>query len=232
MKYELHHTEFFKVMCPDGKTAMGGSQKWYPLRWQRAAGCGPTSAANLMWYMARSHPELRNLVVTGDGDYEYTHFLDLMREVFSCFTPGIRGINSSALFIDGVKRYASARGIDLIPHALEVPASRRKRPDIGTVGDFITAALLQESPVAFLNLSRGKLKTLESWHWVTIMGCNRDSGDNGDNGDNGDRGDRLDNGDRRDVSSASILNYGFGVEVSIAGWLETSTLGGCFVYFT
>jgi len=206
MEHNLLNPEFLKIICPDGKTATGGSQKWYPERWERAAGCGPTAASNIIWYMARSQPELRDLCDIGDGDY--TRFLALMREVFPCFNPGFRGINSSALFVNGVKRYASARGVDMIPHVLEIPASRRKRQGIGAVGDFITDAIRSDAPVAFLCLSRGKLSALESWHWVTIMSYNKD------------------------MSSAMIANYGSEFEIDITEWRETSVLGGCFVHFS
>ena len=206
MEINLFHPEYLEITCPDGKAAMGGSQKWYPERWEKAAGCGPTAASNLIWYIARAHPDLRCLCDDGSGDY--TRFLELMREVFSYIKPGIGGVNTSTLFVDGVKRYASARNADPVPHVLEIPFKRKKRPKIGAVSDFIIGAMKLDSPVAFLCLSSGKLKTPENWHWVTITGYDTNS------------------------ANASIIDYGSEHKVKIVEWLGSSLLGGCFVYFT
>ncbi|MDR2671532.1 MAG: hypothetical protein LBC26_07430, partial [Oscillospiraceae bacterium] len=56
---------------------MGGSQEWYEGAWQRRAGCGPTVAAGLVWYLARSRPDLAPLCDVGDAGQ--VRFLALMR---------------------------------------------------------------------------------------------------------------------------------------------------------
>ena len=41
--------------------------------------------------------------------------------------------------------------------------------------NFVRLGLDQDCPVAFLNLSNGRLTNLDSWHWVTITGLLADS---------------------------------------------------------
>ena len=200
----LSHPENLQIKNPDGTAATGGSQEWYPTRSQRASGCGPTAASNIIWYMTLSRAAPQTLCDTGNGEKE--RFVELMREMFGYVKPGMGGVNTSAIFADGVVRYASARGETLTPHKLEIPRARRKRPDIASVGDFILAGLQNDSPVAFLNLSNGKLAKPDSWHWVTIIKYDPDS------------------------ASAGIIDQGSEHDVPLKTWLDTTLLGGALVY--
>lgn len=45
----------------------GANQEWYPTRIGRLAGCGPTTASNLLWYLAASRPKACGNLFTGNG---------------------------------------------------------------------------------------------------------------------------------------------------------------------
>jgi len=194
MKIMLKEPEYLNITGPGGETSTGGSQEWYEDRWHRMSGCGPVAASNLIWYMTRR----------GGGKELYT---ELMREMYSYMTPGVRGVNSSGIFIDGITRYGAMAGLDLSPKVLEIPGRSANRPDVEMVISFITSALLADAPVAFLNLSNGALEVLESWHWVTIIA--------------------MDTSTRH----ADACDYGSVLSVDIPEWLKTSRLGGSFACF-
>ena len=202
MTYELIHPDFLVITCNEGETAMGGSQNWYPNRRERMSGCGPTNASNLIWYLAQSRPELQIPCETAGGAKHC--FVGLMQEMFAYVTPGIGGVNNSSIFTDGISRYALAHGFALSPQVLDIPASFRKRPAADSVYGFIVNALQADSPVAFLNRSNGKLKKLDNWHWVTIIGFEK--------------------------PAATIIDQGSAFEICLGDWLKTSLLGGTFVY--
>ena len=199
MRYALKNIELLKVVNPSGASTIGGSQLWYRERWPRISGCGPTAASNIIWYYARSRPKLCALCDVGGADR--THFLRLMDEMFTFVTPGVQGVNSAAIFSDGMARYGAAHGAKLKTHTLEAGRSA----DANTVRDFIARALENDAPAAFLNLSNGMLDNLESWHWVTIIAMD-------------------------ESMTASIADQGRVLEIDLGRWLETSRLGGALVY--
>ena len=172
---------------------IGGSQEWYEDRWQRISGCGPTAAANLIWYMEGDRA----------GTYE-----KLQRDMFGYVTPGMRGVNTSGIFTEGVARYASERGVKIFTRTLEIPPKPRARPGVETCLAFLSAAIGTDSPVAFLNLSNGTLTDLENWHWVTILSVETDG------------------------ASVAVCDQGRTFDLNFGEWLETSALGGALVYIT
>lgn len=206
MTYSLSKPECLHVISPETDIYMGGSQDWYPDEWQRLSGCGPTTASNIMWYVARSHAGLQTLCGTGDNSQQA--FLALMLEMFTYVTPGTRGVHTSAHFIRGTTQYGSARSVAITPHVLEIPMLPSSRPDIDAVCSFITAAMQADTPVAFLNLSNGSLEELDSWHWVTILG--------------------VDTG----TATAQAVDQGKALPIDMACWLRTTRLGGALVYLT
>jgi len=192
MKITLEKPDQLRLTGMNGETYTGGSQEWYEDRWHRLSGCGSVAAVNLIWYIRRMRG--------GFDDY-----LELMREMYAFVTPGPGGINTSGLFTGGLLRYGEKRGLQIVPRVLEIPANRRRRPDTGMVGEFITSALREDAPTAFLNLSNGTLENLEHWHWVTIIALNTET------------------------RQAELSDYGKVLNIDISEWLKTSRLGGAFV---
>jgi hypothetical protein len=199
MELNIKNPELLILDTPRGKAA-GGSQLWYTDRWSVLSGCGPTAAANLVWYLSRRDPSLGAL--TGVLTYSLESYRSLQDEMFTRFKPGMGGVNSSKLFTGGLLKYAGLRGIALETRELDIPAIGR--PSAGAMADFVREGLVSDCPVAFLNLSNGDQAALDSWHWVTVIGL---SG-----------------------RTAHILDMGRPVEVDLLRWHASSVLGGAFVY--
>ena len=133
-------------------------------------------------------------------------YIKLINEMYGFVTPSIRGVNTSTIFIEGLLCFAAANGMMITPRVLEVPRKKRNRPNVDTLREFITNALHTDSPVAFLCLSNGSVSELENWHWVTIISIDPE------------------------MMTVEIIDYGKLLSVNINEWLETSMLGGSFIY--
>ena len=193
MTITLTKPELLNIKTADGDTFIGGSQEWYEDKWHKKSGCGPVAASNLIWYIMRKRGV--------EQDYS-----ELIREMYDFVTPGIRGVDTSAIFTDGLLSFALKKGIKITPCVLEIPKKKRDRPNIDALREFIINALRTDSPVAFLVLSNGSVSSLENWHWVTIIAIDPDS------------------------MMAEISDYGKIINADISEWLETSMLGGSLVY--
>lgn len=200
MKLTLSNPAMLEI---NGGAYIGGSQEWYPERWQRMSGCGPTAAANLIWYLARSRPELQALCEVGTAGRD--SFIRLMTEMFSYITPGMGGVNNYSVFTRGLLRYCEAHNANMNANCLEVASKPRSGPPLSLVCDYLTSALQSDLPAAFLNLTNGALANLESWHWVTIVALETDN------------------------MLATVSDQGRTIDINLASWLETSMLGGAMV---
>jgi len=214
MKITLASPESLNVKSDTGEIYTGGSQEWYADNWHRKAGCGPTVASNLVWYIYRTSPGLKSLpefISCTRENGGQNSFIKLMEEMIAFITPGLQGVNTSALFYEGFIRYGEKHGVKFTPHILEIPCKTSKRPEPDAVCEFIAAALRADSPVAFLNLSNGVLKNLENWHWVTIIAL-----------------EAFESG----TMSADVCDQGDILSIDLAEWLKTTILGGAMVYMT
>ncbi len=191
----LPHPEYFTVTGADGTLWRGGDQDWFPTSWQRRAGCGPTAAAVMTAYLAQADPDMAPLFPRCEMDQ--TGFTAHMCRVWNYVTPGPHGLNRPALFAQGLEDYGGACGVPLRIRLLELPARRALRPDWAAWSGFVRAALERGRPVAFLNLSNGRVKELDYWHWVTITGL--------------------------EGESAVILDSGREFPIDFARWLATTT---------
>jgi hypothetical protein len=153
----------------------GGDQEWYLDEWHRRAGCGPTCAANLTAYLAITRPALRGLYAGEDTRRD--RFSAHMEEVYKFVTPGSMGLNRVEMYEGGVVDFAARRGISLAPHVFEVHGyMSRNRAPVSALSDFVRAGLESDCPVAFLNLTKGRVKNIQGWHWITITGAEIDEG--------------------------------------------------------
>ncbi len=180
----------------------GCNQEWYTTEWQRRAGCGPSVACNIIRYLS-SAPEATN---------SKADWLSLMEESWEHVTPTTRGMPTTQLFYDSVLAYARAKGLNIECHCCDIPEDAACRPDLPTILHFVESGLLNDAPIAFLNLCNGEEKNLYRWHWVTIISLDYVAGGN--------------------QALVKILDEGLVKEIDLALWHETTTLGGGFVYFT
>lgn len=201
--FRLKKTELFQIK--EGNHIYNGpNQSWYPKRFQKMAGCGPTACSNIMWYLSKTK-EHYNGLCTYDGT-TYEGFLKLMEDVWRYVTPGLMGVNKLEIFEKGAISYGKDRGYDLSCKSLRIPGRNQiSETEIEEAFDFIEEMLEKDLPVAFLNLHNGQLLNLESWHWVTIYELDREKG------------------------SVSILDQSRLEEIDLKLWMKTTSKGGGFV---
>ncbi|MDR2174650.1 MAG: hypothetical protein LBO82_01770 [Synergistaceae bacterium] len=206
----------------------GCDQNWYRTEWQRRAGCGPSAAANMLFYMSGG----RAAEGGKPGRATRAAFLALMEEVWEYVTPTDRGIPTTALFYEPFLRYAAEKGIGVTRYGVLDMFAADVRPDAPASGEnaliqgtpiketlaeavsFIEAALAANLPVAFLNLCNGGEENLDRWHWVTIVSLEYDGIGGAD-----------------EKAGVTILDNGEIKNADLALWRRTTTLGGGFVYF-
>lgn len=185
----------------------GCDQEWYPTRWQRMSGCGPTAVTNLVYYRSRS------LGGGEDGPVRPTKSgcLSLMQDVWRYVTPTMRGIPSTRMLCEGAAAYAEARALELELSVLDVPKERNLRPKFTELLRFLDGALRNDAPVAFLNLDNGEEKQLDSWHWVTIVS--------------------IEYAEDGRTAFVEVLDEGQIKKIDLFLWFCTTKLGGGFVRF-
>jgi hypothetical protein len=135
-----------------------------------------------------------------------------MDEIWDYVTPTLQGVNTTKLFYEGVLSYARQKGLAVSCRVLDIPQSAASRPDFMQVLEFLKSALSKDAPVAFLNLCNGKVKNLDSWHWVTIVSLEYE--------EDGSR------------AFADIMDEGKIKNIDLALWYSTTKKSGGFVYFT
>jgi hypothetical protein len=207
----VSHPEFLIVTESQARQSyyFGGVQAWYPFEWGRRAGCGPACAANLTAYLALTRPALRTLYSGKSSDR--MAFLRHMEEIFPFVTPGPMGLNRVELFSEGVLAFAASRGVLLTPHVFAVTGNRKPdRPPVSALAAFVRAGLDADCPLGFLNLSRGRVKNLQNWHWVSITSADIET-------------DRL---------TACASDEGIPREFNLRLWYLSTRMNGGLVYFT
>lgn len=168
MTVSVMHPEILNIEDEaSGLKTFGGDQDWYFDEWHRRAGCGPTGAANVTAYLALTRPSRRSLYA--GEDMRKSAFSAHMEDVYKFVTPGNMGLNRLEMFTEGVEAFARSRGLSLRAHAFEVHGNmHRGRPEVRELTEFVRAGLERDCPVAFLNLTKGRVKNLQGWHWITI----------------------------------------------------------------
>ncbi len=190
------------------RTYFGGFQNWYADEWHRRAGCGPTCAANILAYLALSRPALRALYSHETMDIQ--SFARHMEDVYGFVTPGNMGLNRIEMFLEGVAAFAKSRGVSLTPHVFGVSRMRGKRPPAPEFEAFAMAGLKSDCPLGFLNLASGREKSLQGWHWVSVVAADL----------------------REDGLIAQASDEGERIHFDLRLWYRTTSLGGGLVYFT
>jgi len=201
--------ELFKVVDVRArKTYHGCNQEWYTTEWQRRSGCGPSAASNIILYL--SYTQAKPGFVKNCSSREKC--VSVMEELWESVTPTLAGIPTTQMFYEAMMEYTNAHGLNLVYHVFDVPDNKYPRPRLAEAVTFIETALEKDVPVAFLNLSNGDEKKLDSWHWVTIIS--------------------LEYSEAGTDAFVTILDEGLIKKINLALWYDTTTLGGGFVYFT
>ncbi len=183
----------------------GFCQRWFKSGWQRMSGCGPTVVSNIVHYLNANQGNTVSPI-------NKEAVVELMEDVWQYVKPTMKGIPEAQILHDGIVRYARAKGLRLSSAILDIPQKQHLRPPFLDVLKFIEAALMEDTPVAFLNLNRGEETKLDSWHWVTVIAMEYEE----------------------DGSAAflDILDEGVLKRIDFAKWYRTTSLGGGLVRFT
>ncbi len=202
----ISNKDAFKISDEStGTSYFGCKQDWYSTEWQRISGCGPTTAANIINYLIHLKAIQKcNKAVNSKERCQY-----LMDETWKYVTPTDEGIKTAELFYQSFISYASSKGIAVEGEFINVPSANPVSCSLSEILSFIERALNKDVPVAFLNLSNGDEKSLEEWHWVTIISLQYD----------------------KDSAYVQIVDEGMIKKIDLSLWHKTTTLGGGLAYF-
>lgn len=206
MKFSLSKPENIHIADDFGNISFGCDQKWFGSFWQRMAGCGTIVASTILLYMHKS----KRITLPKDVNCK-SDCVTLIDDVWRFVTPTTRGISTIKHFRDGMYKLTQAYGYSIECSSLDIPKKKGLRPPLSSIVDFVSQGLVLDCPIAFLNLSNGKVKNLDEWHWVTIVSLETDK-----NNEN---------------VIAEIYDGEKSIIIDLKLWNETTTLGGGFVYF-
>lgn len=152
----------------------GGSQYWFPKKFNQLSGCGPVAAANITAYLSQNFPDKYSDLYPYKGIINKKDFVEHMVQIRKYVKPGIFGLTSVHQFVENVLAFSKERGVYLVPHMLEDNAASMQEAI-----NFITEALNKRLPVAILVLKH-KIKEFKeyTWHWMTITDLKLNSEDN------------------------------------------------------
>lgn len=204
---QIRHPEWLQIEN-DNQKWYGYDQDWYLSSFQRTRGCGPTVAAMLLMYLNRREAE--PLPYMGHNISSITKVLE---HVWDFVTPGwLLGLNSTKKFCQGVEKLMGSYGLNWRCRRLSVTAFRSKRASLSQVVQFLEDGIAADCPIAFLNLHKGQAIDLESWHWIVLIALSYDEQQN----------------------RYLVTGYDGGrpLTFDLGLWLETTKLGGGFVYIT
>jgi hypothetical protein len=221
----LKNLNLFEIDEAPGEPAKYGcDQNWYGTEWQRRAGCGPSTAANMLFYMSGG----RAAGSGAPGRITQEDFLALMEDVWPYVTPTDRGIPTTELFYEPFLRYAEDRGIEAVHHRVlnmfAEPEGSFVKNSLAEIVSFVETALAADLPVAFLNLCNGGEDNLDRWHWVTVVSLEYDGIERDGKGDGEEEREGV-------KAGITVLDNGEIKNADLALWRRTTTLGGGFVYF-
>jgi hypothetical protein len=188
----------------DGTTIYGYNQDWYNTPWQRASGCGPTAAALLSGYVLQRDGYLSLSARDSIGKRRKG-----MEAVWDYVTPShCGGLYKAEWFRRGLQQYLdeAAPAVYTVKVMPIYPFHVCPREDADVL-DFIARGLRSDSPVAFLNRSRGNEGELSTWHWISIVALSA-----------------------KNPRQAICYDSGRMTAFIPERWLRDATLGGGFAY--
>lgn len=201
---EILHKDWLEIRTNRG-LMFGYDQDWYSTVYKRKRGCGPTTATMLFTYiMQRQGLDLPFGMVTLDS------IKKTLELVWDYVTPTPMGLYSLDSYCKGMEKLFKNFNLDYKCRGLNISFFSSQRPSLQDTVGFIKTGLQQDSPVAFLNLDRGKELSLEGWHWITIVA--------------------LDYQVEVGKYIATCYDDGSIVKFDLQLWLKTNSKGGAFAY--
>ena len=204
---EILHKDWLEIKSDGGRLMFGYDQEWYSTEYKRKRGCGPTSATMLFLYIMRR--DSLQLPFATDSVSDIKEALEF---VWDFVTPTPMGLYSLKSYCHGMEELFKHFKLVYKCEGLNVSLLRSTRPTLAETIAFIEQGLSLDSPVAFVNLDRGKETALEGWHWITVVGLHYD--------------------ENSDKYIATCYDDGDLVKFDVRLWLETTKMGGAFAYMT
>lgn len=202
---EIKYPEWLQIET-DSQGIYGYNQGWYATSFKRTRGCGPTVAAMLLLYLNRRE----------EGPLPYkshtvSSITKVLEDVWNFVTPGwLLGLNSTGKFCRGMEALFEHYGLMWQCHELSITAFRFKQRSLLQVVNFLEEGISSDCPIAFLSLHKGQVTALESWHWTVLVALSYDAS--------------------QERYMATCYDGGRSITFDLGLWLETSRLGGGFVY--
>ncbi len=204
---EIKHPEWLQIES-DNQTLYGYNQGWYKTSFQRTRGCGPTAAAMLLLYL-----NMRETESLPYQSHSISAITKVLEDVWNFVTPGwLLGLNSTGKFCKGMEVLLGQYGLRWKCRELSLSVFKFKRPSLSQVVKFLEDGIASDCPIAFLNLHKGRVTVLESWHWIVLVSLSYDVSQN--------------------CYMATCYDGGHLITFDLGLWLETTRLGGGFVYVT
>lgn len=204
---EIRHPEWLQIET-DNLKLYGYDQDWYMTSFQQTRGCGPVAAAMLLLYLNRREAEPLPY-----RSHSISTITEILEDVWKFVTPGwLLGLNSTEKFYKGVENLLRHYGLNWRCQRIGISFFKANRATLSQVVKFLQDGLASDCPIAFLNLHKGQVTTLESWHWCVLVALSYDTGQN--------------------RYMATCYDGGSSITFDLGLWLETTKLGGGFVYVT
>lgn len=203
---EIKHPEWLEI-ATDTSKLYGYNQDWYKTSFQKTRGCGPTAATMLLTYL-----NTREAEPLPYQKHDVASITKILEDVWSFVTPGwLLGLNSTEKFCKGMDELFRHYGLNWRCNELSL-AALSQRPSLSQVVKFLEDGIASDCPIAFLNLHKGRVTVLESWHWIVLVSLSYDGVQN--------------------RYLATCYDAGRSITFDLGLWLESSRLGGGFVYVT
>lgn len=201
---EIKHPEWLQVNA-DGLILYGYNQEWYNTSFRRTRGCGPTAATMLLLYLNR-----REAGTLPYKDHSISNISDTLEKVWEFVTPGwLLGLNSTRKFCTAVDQLLQHYGLAWHCQSLSITLLKARRPSLAQVVRFLEEGMAADCPIAFLNLQKGQVITLDSWHWIVLISLCYD--------------------EEQNSYLATCYDGGRTLTFDLGLWLNTTRLGGGFV---
>lgn len=166
---KIKELNFPIIYREDDIAEYGGNQEWFPQGWQRKAGCGSTSGANLAAYYAANNPIMEKIYNGNTIRFDQSEFLQLMEEMYTFMRPGPMGFPYVEKFAKQFIKFCEKYNIAMEADILE---TFDKSED---AFQFVKGNIDKERPVALLILHHRAWELREdNWHWVTVTGYMED----------------------------------------------------------
>lgn len=169
---EIKELNFPIIYKKDGLSEYGGNQEWFPRIWQRKAGCGSTSGANLAAYYAVNDSRMKKVYKGNTEKFYQDEYLELMKEMYTYMTPGPMGFPYVEKFVEKFMKFCKKHDIIMEADIIK---------EYNTSEDafrFVKENIDKEHPVALIILHHRAAELWEdNWHWVTVTGYTEPQGE-------------------------------------------------------